>query len=212
MTNEIEPISEFPDGTRFFRATDILEKDFKGEASDLTVDQLILFLFSLSDKPILGRILFFKELFLLYQEIKDKIKVQNPKFVPYRFGAYSFFVAKTLELMEYNGLVRITGKKGSRNETFRLTKKGVEHTYQLRLKAHEKEREGFFYHDLLFSSSKLEGLERKPFSDLQKKRQGWDQLGTQGILRYVYQNYPEYTQKSELKEKYKTIHWGRSKG
>ncbi len=216
MSEKYDDSFEYPDGTRVYPLKKlIVEKYIKDKQEQInamhmkttdelvnflkvngihpqkerviTVDELIKLLLSLSDSPIYGRVMFFKELFLLYQELKKNgIKVQDPKFVPYYYGPYSFLVAETLELMEATGQILREGKKNTNSEKFEIK---------------NPERDKF----ALIVGNEL-------FDRLKKLRKGWDQLGTEGILRFVYQNYPKYKTKSKIKDRYKTITWGRGKG
>jgi hypothetical protein len=48
--------------------------------------------------------------------------------------------------------------------------------------------------------------------DLITFRQSIDQYTIDGILHYVYNNFPEMKEKSKIRAKYKDIKWGRGKG
>ncbi len=156
----------------------------------LTVRDLILILlYAQKSKPIQSRIMLFKETFLLYNEVlhkyKEQLIIQDPKFFGYKYGPYSYEIAEALKQLHWSGLISIEGKKNTRRETFRLTKRGLEEAEKI--------------------------FERLPPSlqeEIRKMRIGWDQLGIDGILRYVYAKYKEYTDKSEIKDKYKWVIWG----
>ncbi|GLI45798.1 hypothetical protein MBOURGENBZM_05900 [Methanoculleus bourgensis] len=51
-------------------------------------------------------------------------------------------------------------------------------------------------------------LNQEVQQDIRNKRVGWDQLGTDGILRYVYENYPDMKVNSKIKNRYEEIVWG----
>lgn len=145
---------------------------------------LVMIILAAREQSIHGRILLMKELFLLYQKML-KPKTQDPKFVPYRFGPYSFHLAELLTTMSNDGLLEIKGRRNSNSESFNLTPKG------------KKKSNAIF--------KKLTKVEQK---EIQEKRKGWDQLGTDGILNYVYTHYPKYKVKSIIKNRYKDVIWG----
>jgi uncharacterized protein YwgA len=156
-------------------------------------DAILTILYAKKNKPIHGRIMLFKEIFLLYEEVlknNSKIfEIQSPEFVPYRYGPYSFDVADVLNHLHYDDFVNISGRKNSISESFTITERGVK--------------------EIIVKYNSLPENIKKEIVD---HRVGWDQLGTDGILRYVYENFEEYTDRSEIKEKYKHILWGRGKG
>lgn len=156
---------------------------------ELTVEELILLLLGLANKPINGRTVMQKEIFLLYQEIKDKVKVVDPEYVPYKYGPFSFKVARILEIMEMKNLLRVSNRRSKLRTKYELTPEGKELANKL----------------LSYLSKKLG---RDMIEYLTRKRIGWDQLGHHGILRYVYQNYSKWIDKSEIKDKYIHIDWG----
>ncbi|AEH06287.1 hypothetical protein [Methanothermococcus okinawensis] len=154
----------------------------------LTTKDLVLIILYAQNKPIYGRTLLFKEIFLLYMEVlKDynDFEIQNPNFIPHHYGPYSFDIAEILNQLEWFGYIQRIGRKNSTSEKFELTDKG---------KNEIKET--------------FEKLPDKLKKEIKRKRKGWDQLGTDGILRYVYQNYEKYKEKSKIKNKYKDIIWG----
>jgi hypothetical protein len=169
----------------FDEANELLKKI---TPNDYTVSDLVLILlYAHPDKPIFGRLLFIKEVFLLTKEIIDKesIKVQDVCFVPYRYGPYSFVLGNVLSNLEFLGYILRTGPKNAKGESFSLTDKGKKVAAPL--------------WDKLSDNIKLK---------IQDGRIGWDELGREGILRHVYQNYHEFTKNSYIKGRYKTISWG----
>ncbi len=148
-------------------------------------DAILLLLYAHPEKPIYGRTSMMKQMFLLTREVLPEL-IQDPKFVKHRYGMYSFFVANCLSNMEFNGTLTRRGRKNARVESFQITEKGKK----------------------LIARKFLE-LPDTVKSNLRKKRKGWDQLGYDGILRYVYTKYPEFRDKSVLKNRYAPILWGR---
>ena len=150
-------------------------------------DTVLILLYAYPEKPIFGRLLFVKEIFLLTKEIIDKehISIQDPRFVPYRYGPYSFVLGNTLSNLEYLGYISRVGPKNAKGEKFSLTEKGKKAAQPLWSKLPEKVR-----------------------LEIQDGRVGWDELGRDGILKLVYQKYPEFAKKSYIKGRYKSVSWG----
>lgn len=180
----------FPDNTKFYSYEKAREVFNEIERKELAVSDVILvLLYSHPEKPIFGRVSLMKQMFLLTREILDQKKVQNANFIPYRYGMYSFVVGNALTNLEYSGLVESRGKKNTKLEQFYITEKGQKKISRI-----------------------FDSLPENLRETIREKRKGWDQLGYDGILRLVYQKYPEYKEESRLKERYKTIEWGRGIG
>jgi hypothetical protein len=130
-----------------------------------------------------------KQVFLLIKEVLKGMNTQEPKYVKNRFGMYSFVVAENLTALEFAGYIEREGRKNTKLERFKITEKGMKYVAPL------------------FGS-----LPNDLRATISEKRKGWDQLGYDGILRYVYQKYPEYRDKSVLKKRYAPIFWGRGRG
>ncbi|MCD6276580.1 MAG: hypothetical protein J7J42_07570 [Thermoplasmata archaeon] len=163
---------------------------------ELKISDIIILLLGITEdnSPIYGRTLLVKEVFLAIQEVFSKypIKYQDPIFVPYKYGPYSFNLIDTVETMAMQGYIIRRGKRGTRKEMFLLTKKGKKIYEEVKKKL----------------ENKYPGL----FEELKRKRVGWDELGTDGILKYVYQNYQRYLDKSKIYKKYEPIQWGKGRG
>ena len=69
-----------------------------------SMKDLVLMLLYAQDKPIHGRILLMKEIFLLYRRQMYK-QSQDPKFVPYRFGPYSFHITELVGTLNGDGIL-----------------------------------------------------------------------------------------------------------
>jgi uncharacterized protein YwgA len=152
-------------------------------------DAVLMLLYSQHDKPVNGRVSMMKQIFLLVNEVLKELDVQDPKFVPNRYGMYSFNVTETLTNLEFARFIDREGKKNTRLERFKITDKGIK-----------------------YIAPAFDKLPKKLQVTISEKRKGWDQLGYDGILRYVYQKYPKFRDKSVLKNRYAPIFWGRSKG
>jgi len=189
-SKQIEPVEKLPDGTVFY-SYDYSKEVYKNivKKKFILSDIVLMLLYSQFKEPICGRVSLMKQLFLLIEEVLNKEDVQNANFIAYRFGMYSFSLANVIENLDYLGLIEIDGKKNTKLEKFYITEKGMAHI-----------------------SKKYGELDPELQVIIRYKRKGWDQLGYKGILRLVYQKYPKYKEKSEIKEKYKAIKWGRGIG
>lgn len=178
------------DGTKFFSVEDwdkMLAKKPESIPKVLVRDLVLALLAVEPEKPIYGRIMLMKQIFLLFNETIEpkKINCQDPKFVPYNFGPYSFTVMQVIEDLRFSGYIRIEGRKGSRKEVFRLSNKVK-----------------------VAPRTFLDHLPKVVIEEIRERRIGWDQLGTDGILRYVYEYYPKMKENSKIKNRYKDISWG----
>ena len=152
-------------------------------------DVILFLLYAHSERPICGRIMVTKQVFLAIKEVLGDPHVENPKFVPYRYGPYSFTLTHTLSNMRYDGIVDVRGKKNTQSELFLLTDRGLK-----------------------TAGDKFSTLPEEQQGVLVDKRKSWDQLHQKGILSYVYDRYPEYTSNSRIAHIYKSITWGRGTG
>jgi predicted CopG family antitoxin len=145
----------------------------------LSFSDMILALFYAQDKPIKGMILLMKEIFLMQKEFEkdENIRINDAYFTSYKYGPYSVDVDDFIDIMEEYGLIISRGRKSSNKEIFLLTDKGV----------YEGKK----------AFSKLNEDQQRKLRDLRK---GWDQLGVRGILKLVYTKYPDYIDKSEIKQ------------
>jgi hypothetical protein len=180
----------FTDGTVLYTYEEAKEMLRSIEPKKFTLaDTALILLYAQRDKPVFGRILLMKEIFLLINEILGRNEVQDAKFVPYLYGMYSFAVGNVLENLEFAGYVDRAGKPNSRLEHFKLTDRGKYLAKQIWCRLPESTQQ-----------------------EIENKRKGWDQLGVEGILRLVYEKYPEYTKDSYVRGRYKAISWGKGIG
>ena len=84
----------------------------------------ILLLLSSQDRPVVGRTLLFKELFIFEKEVLAGESVEVCRFVPHYYGPYSFYMACKVREMARRGLIEISG--GGAASTYALTPKGLE--------------------------------------------------------------------------------------
>lgn len=181
---------ELPDRTKIYSYERAREVFKTAERPEFTVaDVILMLLYAQQDKAIYGRISLMKQVFLLIHEVLGEKRVQEPKYVPKRYGMYSYFVANTVSNLEFAGFVTRNGKKNTKTESFRISKKGAEYVADM------------------FESLSTEMQER-----IKESRKGWDQWGREGLMRYVYREYKEYRDLSVLKNRYAPILWGKGKG
>ena len=176
------------DETKFYTYEDAKAALNNMDILKYSIRDLIFIILFAQNKPIRGRILLVKEIFLLYNRILIDVS-ENPKFVPYKYGPYSFHLTDIIRNLTNDGFISINGKINSKTESFLLTHKGK------------------LIAKVIFSS-----LPSKTQDLIRKRRKGWDQLGIDGILKYVYFNYKDYKTKSVLKNRYKDIVWGEGRG
>lgn len=172
------------DGTRIYTYDQVAEEFDALEVPEFSLRDLALVVLGAQDKPVHGRTLLMKEVFLMHKEVLEG-RSSDPNFVPYRFGPYSFHVAGLLRALAADGILEVRGRTNSNSESFRLTSKGRKMAAKIMMRLSEGEREV-----------------------VSAKRMGWDQLGTHGVLNYVYKRYPKYKEKSIVKKRYKDVVWG----
>ncbi|MGA2973522.1 MAG: hypothetical protein ABSE39_13000 [Candidatus Bathyarchaeia archaeon] len=181
---------ELPDKTMIYRYERAKEVFKTAERPEFTVaDVILLLLYAQQDKAIYGRISLMKEVFLLINEVIGENRVQPPKYVPQRFGMYSYFVANTVSNLEYAGFIIRKGKKNTKTESFCISEKGVKYAAEI-----------------------FQNLPTAMQQKIKESRKGWDQWGREGLLRYVYREYKDYRDLSVLKNRYAPILWGKGKG
>ncbi len=149
-------------------------------------DQILLLLYSQKDRPIYGRTLLFKELFLFYKEMLEnneyELNAINPQFIPYRFGPFSFPLSSSLTGLVVAKMIKVSGRAKSNMETFSLTEDGIKMAKLSYRRIPEKFVSEFF-------------------EILQERRVGWDQLGRAGIVRYAKAMFPKYALENRLSNK-----------
>ncbi len=133
-----------------------------------------------SDGPIEGRTRLEKILFLTRKEVLDKLITPQAtgfyQFTPYRFGPFSEDLYDDLEFLRDNGFIEIRGEPGS--EVFSITHKG---TTFLEQKVRKR-----LLPDVL--------------EEVVRLKNKYARLSIQELIVYVYNRYPEYAVKSEIRE------------
>lgn len=146
-------------------------------------DWILAWLYIADGAPVLGITKLQKEIFVILMEFaqENNIPSENPGFRAYKFGPYTERIDSCLQTLMDMGLVSSTGRMNTNNEKFIITEKGLPYGRKAISKLTDEEREKFVA---------LKG-------DLQ-------QFSTQGLMTYVYANYPEYTDESVVFER--TLH------
>ena len=137
-------------------------------------DWVLALLYANNRKPLHGKLMLVKEMFLVTKEMVPDLDVEL-QFFPYDLGPYSKVLAERVEALVKEGLIDVEGSGG--DFIFRLTPEGERQAQEIMEKLPDE----------------LKWL-------LERKRRAWDQLGYRGIVRLVYTRYPEYTGKSKILE------------
>ena len=137
---------------------------------------LILLLGVNNYAPIRGKLLLQKEMFLIVHELDKSGELKEVlNFESYKYGPYSTILEGILDNLKERKIVDSSTEDNV--EVYKLTKKGKNKFKKIAEKIDD---------DL---------LER-----IKKLKIGSERLGYKGLLRYVYFNYPNFVDKSEIRE------------
>lgn len=138
---------------------------------------ILALLGAVPDRPIINKLGLMKEAFLLEKESAPSVGLSLDAlgFVPYKQGPFSRVVSDALDELANAGI--LTVEHLGRQQRISLTRQGK-----------------------ALAQSVLQRLGAGPVKNLAYKRRAWDQLGYNGILRKVYEEYPAYTSESEIKD------------
>lgn len=138
-------------------------------------DVILALLGAIPDRPIINKLGLMKEAFLLEKEsaLAIGLSLDSLRFVPYKQGPFSRDVSDALEELARLGVVTV--EHLGRQQKISLTPEGK-----------------------AVARTVLQRLGDGPAKNLAYKRRAWDQLGYNGILRKVYEEYPAYTSESEI--------------
>ena len=130
--------------------------------------------------PMIGITSFMKQLFLTLIEFAPhyNIPTENPGFRGYKFGPYSERIEDVIIGLEEAGLIKTAGRRGAAGEYFTLTEEGG----KLALKSFSK-------------------LTREQQDALREARLDWHQLGSSGLMKYIYRNYRDFAKESVILER-----------
>ncbi len=155
--------------------------DYSKEHQFLFLEDWIFILFyALKDSPIVGRTSLQKQVFLMMVEFAqdENIPTENIGFYGYKYGPYDDRISDALECMIDDGFIVKNGRKGSSKETLYLTKEGIDRAER--------------------SFNKLTDEQKTKVIELRKEYQMW---GREGLLKYIYSNYDEYTHESNIRNR-----------
>lgn len=138
---------------------------------------ILLLLGIIPDKPIKGKTMLIKQIFLTEKDIFDN-DVQELKYIAHKFGPHSFMIDNMLRNMEFIGMIKKT------KNNYSITEKGL----------------------IGFNKIK-QHLDLNKLNKLKHYRIAWDELGMDRVLNLVYTKYPKYTNKSIIKHRYQVIKW-----
>jgi len=170
-------------GERFFLADDMprLERLMarRRASVDVSDDEAILLLLGVHPEVEMhGTLVMQKEVFLLEKSLGPDIGVAVAPldFKPHRMGPYSDKLRDLLKALEKDGWIETHALPG-RDEgvAYRLTPKG-------------KRR----------ADAAKEKLPPEAVATIQRKRRAWDELGSAGLLKLVYEDFSAYAARSEI--------------
>ena len=144
-------------------------KNFQKMDESLFGGDLVLMLLSISS--IKGKTMLQKHVFLAWKTLFNK-QTNDPGFFPHKFGAYSKTVDDSTQVLKNLGFIQITSGRGKIQ--YFITPKGRR---------------------VINTKIKKMGI---TLENLQKHKIDWDEWTTQGIMKFVYRNYPEYTAKTKV--------------
>ena len=143
----------------------------------------LLLLGACEGKPIIHKLRLQKLIFLLQKEIIEpgllSIIQGSYDFRPYNYGPFSEEVIDDIEFLKDLGLVEVAEKNGS--EVYKLTNKGKQ------------------LFEKILSTFKNDAQFRKAFEKITELKKRWVKEELEKLLKYVYERYPEYTEKSMIK-------------
>jgi len=144
-------------------------------------DWVLALFYALPDSPIVGSTSLQKQVFLTMMEFveEEKIPSENPGFRAFYFGPYSDRVDRLINvLLDEDIVTTYGGRANSDNEHMELTEHGKDVAKQSFEKLTESQRE-----------------------KLVLKRRRYQQIGTKGLIKYVYTHYPAYLGDSLIKDR-----------
>jgi len=140
-------------------------------------DIVLLLLHADSGYPIDGNTRFEKLIFLIQKEIIDKWDVvmsSTFNYEPDRFGPLATEMYDEIAYLKENGMLEEIGRN-----RFKITRKGVRFVEQVITRR----------------------VPQKIMEAIDAKKRTYDKVELNSLLRYVYLNYPAYTEKSEIRDK-----------
>ena len=145
-------------------------RNFQKMDEFLLGSDLVLMLLSIS--PVKGTTKLQKQVFLSWKTLFKK-ESTDPGFFPYKFGAYSKTIDDSIGILQNSGWIRIKPRKGE-GVQYSITRAGTR-----------------------IINKKLKNMDIT-LDELRKKKTDWNEWTTRGIMKFVYRNYPEYTEKTKV--------------
>lgn len=172
-------------GERFFFMKDLLpvEEEIRAREGDTELisveDALLLLAGTYPEIKIPGKLMAQKEMFLFEKSFAPEYRVNlHPMaFVPYRLGPYSRRVDQAIGNLQLRGLIEIQPLSGGRGKAYLLTEQGK-----------------------ILAEEKKTLVPPEVWEQLRRRRRGWDELGSRGLLKLVYQKFSAYSSQSEIKD------------
>lgn len=149
-----------------------------------TVADVVLLLLYADPRPIRGKILQMKQVFLALREILPESDVEPVRFEPRRSGPYSEDVEDAIEQLVFTNYAAISG--GSRRD------------YELSITPRGR----------AYAAGVFDALSPAVREKLAQKRREWDTLTPAGMMRYAYVHNPELLANSALEGRYRGMDWG----
>ena len=162
---------------------DKMMREGQGALGFTLSDVLLILLYADRDNPLVGKIRQMKEIFLTLVELRA-LKAEHIEFEFKRYGPYSKEVVETIDNLLFINHISSTGTKNQNNFGIQITKKGAARI-----------------------SSVFDKLPEETKRLLSNKRNEWDTLTTDGIMKYIYTHYPAYLANSVLKKRHAPIDW-----
>ncbi|MHB1440743.1 MAG: hypothetical protein ACYCSO_06945 [Cuniculiplasma sp.] len=142
----------------------------------LSVPGLILLILNIG--PIKGKTKLQKEVFLAWSEIFGGGLATDPIFHPDQFGPFSQIVVDSQTLLASEHKIKVI-PKGEGHRSYFISQEGKK---------------------ALNEELKNSDISDKLLRNLEERKADWDEWTAQGIMRYIYRNYPYYGIKARIKE------------
>ena len=143
------------------------------ENPNIKADEAILLLLKIG--TISGRTMLQKQVFIAYKEIL-KENVSDLLFHPDQYGPYSRLITDAIAKLRFEGKIKVISK-GESHSTYYITESGKEYIERIIRKKRINDR---------------------IIQKLEEKKKDWDEWASDGIIQYVYRNYPEYATKTKI--------------
>lgn len=179
-------------GERFFLLKDLvpLEKELRERLTDskpISVEDAFLLLAGTHPHAELsGRLVVQKEMFLLEKSFGPEhgLNFEPMGFVPLHMGPHSKRLKQVIRNLRRKGIVERHPLPGREGDAYLLTDLG---------RKMAEERKAL--------------LPDSVWTKMRQRRRAWDELGSAGLLRIVYENFSAYAGKSQIKKRVREGPW-----